>query len=440
MLHLSSTTTAHNSTTGRRLSWTLLDVAALSASLAFCASAYLAPIAHRPAPSTLKPALKRPASPLYDSSSPSPVPAPIHVDLSQWDATEPEPHSDFELDSDDEPQSPAPIPRKVRFDVPEEAASPPLGRWDDGVAWSDFMHNGYLKPKFTTTVQSCTHPTISVAEYVGTELGLLAVKSRGCGARSPEQNARGNTNEQTSVPPNKPPSAVDGQSRPFTSTSVLDRNHHVDAAASPSAALFCLNCCARCCESFEFNVRYPCALMTSSSSQTRSPQPPSRGKGCPRRLTSSLDRGSPKSDEKLSTSSSPLNSISPDLGSPKPSRARGRPKRPLSLTSDEELDMASSAFPSPGKSDSSGTSSPRRGRPPHRRPVSSLDPRLLTSDDHLDMSKRRSVFLAFPPGGSLPLHYDGSNAPRYPTHHFPENTAGFLYYHRPHDAAPLEGS
>ncbi|KAJ7173148.1 hypothetical protein C8R46DRAFT_1031524 [Mycena filopes] len=158
MLHLSSTTTAHNSTTGRRLSWTLLDVAALVPtslrSRPRSPSApppYLAPIAHRPAPSTLKPALKRPASPLYDSSSPSPVPAPIHVDLSQWDATEPEPHSDFELDSDDEPQSPAPIPRKVRFDVPEEAASPPLGRWDDGVAWSDFMHNGYLKPKFTTT-------------------------------------------------------------------------------------------------------------------------------------------------------------------------------------------------------------------------------------------------------------------------------------------------
>ncbi|KAJ7173149.1 hypothetical protein C8R46DRAFT_990954 [Mycena filopes] len=176
------------------------------------------------------------------------------------------------------------------------------------------------------------------------------------------------------------------------------------------------------------------------ASPSMSPQPPSRGKGRPRRLTSSLDRGSPISDEKLSTSSSPLNSISPDLGSPKPRRARGHPKRPLSLTSDEELDMASSASPSPGKSDSSGTSSPRRGRPPHRRPVSSLDPRLLTSDDHLDMSKRRSVFLACPPGGSIPLHHDGNNAPRYPTHPFPENTAGFLYYHRPHDAAPLEGS
>ncbi|KAJ7155657.1 hypothetical protein C8R46DRAFT_1226732 [Mycena filopes] len=146
MLHLSSTTTAHNSTTGRRLSWTLLDVAALVPSSLRSRSRspsvpapYPAPNALRPAPSTLKPALKRSTSPMSDSSSQSPTPASMHVDLSEWDAPEPESHSDSELDSDDEPQPAAPILRKVRFDVPEEAASPPAGRWDDGVAWSDFM-------------------------------------------------------------------------------------------------------------------------------------------------------------------------------------------------------------------------------------------------------------------------------------------------------------
>ncbi|KAJ7155665.1 hypothetical protein C8R46DRAFT_432679 [Mycena filopes] len=163
-----------------------------------------------------------------------------------------------------------------------------------------------------------------------------------------------------------------------------------------------------------------------------SPQPPTRrGRGRPRRLTSSLDPGSPISDEKLNTSSSPLNSISPDLGSPKPRR---RPRRSLSLTSDE---IASLLL----KISSSGTNSPGIRRPGRRRLVSSLDRLLLTSDDHLDISERRSVRLTFPPaGGSTQLLYHYSNAPPYLTQPFPQNTAGFLYYHRPHDAAPLEGS
>ncbi|KAJ7155661.1 hypothetical protein C8R46DRAFT_1226735 [Mycena filopes] len=145
MLHLSSATTAQNATTGRRLSWTLLDVAAFVPSSlrsrsrsASAPPSYLAPSALRPAPSTLKPALKRPTSPLFDSSSHS-TPIQLLSAAHEWDAPESESHSDFELDSGNELQSPAPIPRKVRFDVPEEAAPPPVGRWDDGVAWSDFM-------------------------------------------------------------------------------------------------------------------------------------------------------------------------------------------------------------------------------------------------------------------------------------------------------------
>ncbi|KAJ7150726.1 hypothetical protein C8R46DRAFT_1229661 [Mycena filopes] len=145
MLHFSSTTT-QNSTTGRRHSWTLRDVTALVPTSLRSRSRspsapppYLAPSALRPAPSTVKSALKRPTSPVFHSSSSSPTPAPLQVHLDEWDAPQPESHSGSGSDSGDEPQSAAPIALKVRFDVPGEAASPPIGRWDDGVAWSDFM-------------------------------------------------------------------------------------------------------------------------------------------------------------------------------------------------------------------------------------------------------------------------------------------------------------
>ncbi|KAF7352218.1 hypothetical protein MVEN_01185100 [Mycena venus] len=77
--------------------------------------------------------------------------------------------------------------------------------------------------------------------------------------------------------------------------------------------------------------------------------------------------------------------------------------------------------------------------------VSTLDPTLLSPSDYLDLSQRRSFTVPFPKSS-----YKETSRIVYCTKHdredfredlpFPPKTAGFLYYHRELDAAPLEGS
>ncbi|KAJ7155680.1 hypothetical protein C8R46DRAFT_1004891 [Mycena filopes] len=87
--------------------------------------------------------------------------------------------------------------------------------------------------------------------------------------------------------------------------------------------------------------------------------------------------------------------------------------------------------------DSSTPSPPKKRGYPPRRVISSLDPRSLTSTDHLILSGVKALSATFPPGGweQLWYHNEGNRA-RLP---FPQNTSGFLYYHRPPNATPLEG-
>ncbi|KAJ7155177.1 hypothetical protein C8R46DRAFT_437241, partial [Mycena filopes] len=78
----------------------------------------------------------------------------------------------------------------------------------------------------------------------------------------------------------------------------------------------------------------------------------------------------------------------------------------------------------------------KRGYPP-RVVISTLDPRSLTSNDHLTLSGVRGVSTTFPPGGGDELWYHREGTSTRPP--FPPNTSGFLYYHRPPNATLLEG-
>ncbi|KAJ6534133.1 hypothetical protein B0H19DRAFT_1080631 [Mycena capillaripes] len=83
-----------------------------------------------------------------------------------------------------------------------------------------------------------------------------------------------------------------------------------------------------------------------------------------------------------------------------------------------------------------------RGRP--RNTISTLNPALISPSDYLDLSRRVSVNAHFSesrsPTSSM-IYYDyfpGDLKRRKKP--FPSQCAGFFYYHRPPDAAPLEGS
>ncbi|KAJ7756572.1 hypothetical protein B0H16DRAFT_686877 [Mycena metata] len=83
-----------------------------------------------------------------------------------------------------------------------------------------------------------------------------------------------------------------------------------------------------------------------------------------------------------------------------------------------------------------------RGRPPHPF-ISTLNARLIQPRDYLDLSglQRKSVlfepFDAHKTGKRPSLGYFQANNGALP---FPDHCAGFLYYHRAPNAAPLEGS
>ncbi|KAJ6488949.1 hypothetical protein C8R45DRAFT_993252 [Mycena sanguinolenta] len=78
----------------------------------------------------------------------------------------------------------------------------------------------------------------------------------------------------------------------------------------------------------------------------------------------------------------------------------------------------------------------------HRRApmLSTLNPLLLLPSDYLDLSGKTRSAVSFPTkriGSRAILPYQWRNPRRLP---FPPRSAGFLYYHRDRNAAPLEGS
>ncbi|KAJ7620828.1 hypothetical protein DFH06DRAFT_1233234 [Mycena polygramma] len=85
--------------------------------------------------------------------------------------------------------------------------------------------------------------------------------------------------------------------------------------------------------------------------------------------------------------------------------------------------------------------------PQFRNLVSTLNATLIKEDDFLDLSNRQEINLAFPTTKlraavtdrtrSQLLYTLGDGRTRIP---FPENCKGFMYYHTPLRAAPLEGS
>ncbi|KAJ7325756.1 hypothetical protein DFH08DRAFT_886154 [Mycena albidolilacea] len=87
-----------------------------------------------------------------------------------------------------------------------------------------------------------------------------------------------------------------------------------------------------------------------------------------------------------------------------------------------------------------GAETHRRYPGPPGHTISTLNPPFIAPDDYVDLSQRKQIQLRFPKSqgnARAELIYGRcSNIPQ----PFPPRSAGFFYYHRDPDAAPLEGS
>ncbi|KAJ7663394.1 hypothetical protein DFH06DRAFT_987040, partial [Mycena polygramma] len=78
--------------------------------------------------------------------------------------------------------------------------------------------------------------------------------------------------------------------------------------------------------------------------------------------------------------------------------------------------------------------------------ISTLNPARIRPEDYLDLSRRKRFTIQFPQslaetGGTIRYrHQKAKDLAKTEVAPFPPQSTGFLYYHRPPDAAPLEGS